>query len=319
MRGIALSLVLLAAACSPQTPRGAPVAAPNQTGQGEEAPMKQRLMVWDDLLGRPKVSPQQTIRWGQGATDLVDVWLPDGAGPHPVVLMVHGGCWQKAIADRTLMNWAAEDLRKQGLAVWNIEYRGVDETGGGYPGTFLDVAHAADALRDHAAALHLDTSHIVAFGHSAGGHLVMWLAARANLPKTSPLYMDNPLKLAGVVNSGGLADLKVSAGVTQRECLASILDQLTGPLATDRADVFSDTSPVEMFPLRVRQVAVNGDKDAIAPARLGEDIVRKAKAAGDHAEVVVVGNTGHVELISPGSSAFAIETAKLKELLAVSH
>ena len=154
--------------------------------------MKQRLMVWDDLLGRPKVSPQQTIRWGQGATDVVDVWLPDGAGPFPVVLMVHGGCWQKSIADRTLMNWAAEDLRSHGLAVWNIEYRGVDEQGGGYPGTFLDVAHAADALRDHAAALNLDTKRVAAFGHSAGGHLVMWLAARANLPKSSPLYMDNP-------------------------------------------------------------------------------------------------------------------------------
>jgi acetyl esterase/lipase len=313
MRGIALSLVLLAAACSPQAPRGAPVAAP-----GEEAPMKQRLMVWDDLLSRPKVSPQQTIRWGQGATDVVDVWLPDGAGPHPVVLMAHGGCWQKSIADRTLMNWAAEDLRKQGVAVWNIEYRGVDEAGGGYPGTFLDVAHAADALRDQAAALNLDTSRIAAFGHSAGGHLVMWLAARASLPKTSPLYMDNPLKLVGIVNSGGLADLKASARVTQRDCLSSILDQLTGDLSSERPNVFSDTSPVEMFPLRVRQVAVNGDKDAIAPAQLGEDIVRKAKAAGDRAEVVVVGNTGHVELISPGTAAFAIETAKLKEMLGVS-
>src|ERR1700754_2432194 len=111
MRGIALSLVLLAAACSPQTPRGAPIA------NGEETPVKQRLMVWDDLLSRPKVSPQQTIRWGQGPTDIVDVWLPEGAGPHPVVLMAHGGCWQKSVADRTLMNWAAEDLRKQGIAV----------------------------------------------------------------------------------------------------------------------------------------------------------------------------------------------------------
>jgi acetyl esterase/lipase len=306
-------LAVLLAACSPQTPRGAPIAAP-----GEEAPVKKRLMVWDDLLNRPRVFPQETIRWGQGATDIVDVWLPEGAGPYPVVLMAHGGCWQKSIADRTLMNWAAEDLRSQGLAVWNIEYRGVDEQGGGYPGTFLDVAHAADALRDNAVGLNLDVSRVAAFGHSAGGHLVMWLAARSKLARTSPLYMDNPLKLVGVVNSGGLADLKASARVTQRECLGSILDQLTGDLSTTRANVFSDTSPVEMFPLRVRQVAVNGDKDAIAPALLGEDIVRKARAAGDRAEVIVVEDTGHVELVSPGTPAFAIETAKLKELLGVS-
>jgi acetyl esterase/lipase len=313
MRGVVLSFAFLAAACSPQQPRGAPVAAP-----GEAAPMTQRLMVWDDLLGRPKVSPQQTIRWGQGATDIADVWLPEGAGPFPVVLMVHGGCWQKSVADHAIMNWAAEDLRKQGLAVWNIEYRGVDEAGGGYPGTFLDVAHAADALREHAAELHLDANRVAAFGHSAGGHLVMWLAARSKLSKSSPLYMDNPLKLAGVVNSGGLADLKASARVTQRDCLASILDPLTGDMSSDRNNVFSDTSPVEMFPLRVRQVAVNGDKDAIAPALLGEDIVRKARAAGDNAEVIVVNNTGHVELVSPGTAAFAAETAKLKDMLGVS-
>src|SRR6185295_8058938 len=224
MRGITLSLALLAAACSPQTPRGAPVAAP-----GEEAPMKQRLMEWDDLLGRPKVSPQQTIRWGQGATDVVDVWLPDGAGPHPVVLMVHGGCWQKSIADRTLMNWAAAGLRKQGLAVWNIEYRGVDEAGGGYPGTFLDVAHAADALRDNADKYNLKLDKVAAFGHSAGSHLVLWLAARPKLPASSPLRMDNPLKITGVVNSGGLADLKASAPVTAADCLSSIMGKLTGP------------------------------------------------------------------------------------------
>jgi acetyl esterase/lipase len=104
-------------------------------------------MTWADLLGREPVSPSHSVQWGEGATDIADLWLPDGAGPHPVVLMVHGGCWQKEIADRTLMNWAAEDLRKRGLAVWNIEYRGVDEDGGGYPGTFLDVQSRPDTRR----------------------------------------------------------------------------------------------------------------------------------------------------------------------------
>ena len=69
--------------------------------------------------------------------------------------MIHGGCWQKEIADRTLMNYAAEAVRLEGFAVWNIEYRGVDEKGGGYPGTFMDVALAADALRDNAERLNL--------------------------------------------------------------------------------------------------------------------------------------------------------------------
>lgn len=275
------------------------------------------LMTWDDLLGRAKVSPTHSVQWGPGATDIADLWLPEGAGPFPVVLMVHGGCWQKSIADRTIMNWAAEDMREQGLAVWNIEYRGVDEEGGGYPGTFLDVAHAADALRDQATTYNLDLNRVAALGHSAGGHLALWIAARHKLPANSPMRMDNPLKLVGVINSGGLADLKASRGVTQRDCLADIYDQLVGDISSTRAEVLSDTSPAEMLPLKVRQVSVNGHDDGIAPPVLGEGYTRRAKAAGDNADVVVVLSTGHVELIAPGSEAWDIEAATLRDMLGV--
>ena len=274
-----------------------------------------RLMTWDDLFARPRPDPTHTIKWGAGATDIADLWLPEGAGPHPVVLMVHGGCWQKAIADRTLMNYAAEELRRNGLAVWNIEYRGVDEDGGGYPGTFLDVAHAADALRDQAAKYNLRVDRIAAFGHSAGGHLSLWLAARHKLPAGSPLHMDKPLKIASVLNSGGLADLKASAPVTLPDCLASVMDKLTGPPSASRLDVLSDTSPAEMLPIGVRQISLNGEKDGIAPPMLGEGYTARAKSAGDPAEVVVIPNTGHVELIAPGADAFKRETEILKDML----
>jgi len=93
--------------------------------------------------------------------------------------MVHGGCWQTEIADRRIMNWIADDLRRRGIAVWNIDYRGIDRAGGGYPGTFADAATAADALRQHSARHRLDIGRLVAVGHSAGGHLALWLAARA--------------------------------------------------------------------------------------------------------------------------------------------
>ena len=129
------------------------------------------LLKWSDLLGRPKPAATATIRYGADPLQLVDLWIPSGRGPHPTVLMVHGGCWQTEIAQRDLMNWAAEDLRRRGIAVWNIEYRGIDRPGGGYPGTVLDVAAAADAMRAHARRYRLDTRRVVATGHSAGGHL----------------------------------------------------------------------------------------------------------------------------------------------------
>jgi acetyl esterase/lipase len=305
MRGALLAISCFVTACSPISP----------VKPAEEAAVSTPLMTWDDLLSRRRPDPTHTVRWGQGETDVADLWLPEGPGPHPVVLMVHGGCWQKAIADRTLMNYAAEDLRNNGLAVWNVEYRGVDESGGGYPGTFLDVARAADALRDHAGQYNLKTDRIAAFGHSAGGHLALWLAARPRLPASSPLRIENPLEIAGVVNSGGLADLKASAPVTQAECLASIMGDLTGAPGPTRPDVFADTSPAEMLPLGVFQVSVNGDQDRIAPPVLGDALSARARQSGDRAEAEIIANTGHVELIAPGTEAFRRETELLKEML----
>jgi acetyl esterase/lipase len=242
----------------------------------------------------------------------VDVWLPEGAGPHPCVVMVHGGCWQKAIADRTLMNYAAEDLRGRGLAVWNIEYRGVDEAGGGYPGTFLDAARAADALLTHGPALGLRTDRVAAFGHSAGGHLALWLAARSRLAPSSALYTPQPLRLVGVVNSGGLADLAASKLITAADCLADIYDVLIGE---PRPEALADTSPAEMLPLGVRQISVNGARDRIAPPALGEGYSAKARTAGDDAAFVCVPEAGHVELIAPGTDAFETQARCLLAML----
>jgi acetyl esterase/lipase len=135
-------------------------------------------MTWPDLLTRKRPEPSASIAYGKESMQLVDLWLPQGKGPHPTVLMVHGGCWQTEIADRRIMNWIADDLRRRGIAVWNIDYRGVDREGGGYPGTFLDAAAATDALRANADKYRLDISPLVAVGHSAGGHLALWLAAR---------------------------------------------------------------------------------------------------------------------------------------------
>jgi acetyl esterase/lipase len=272
-------------------------------------------MTWFDLLDRPRPAPTQTIQFGPRPMDTADLWLPDGTGPFPLVIMIHGGCWQKSVADRSLMNYAADAMRRQGLAVWNIEYRGVDEPGGGYPGTFLDVAGAADALRDIAPRFNLRTDKVVAFGHSAGGHLALWLAARQHLSKQSELYRENPLPIAGIVNAGGLADLKASAPITGQACLAAIMGKLTGAPSATRPNVFSDTSPAELLPLGVKQISVNGDSDDIAPPVLGKGYTRRAKKAGDDARFIVVPVTGHVELIAPGTPAFTKELAAIKALL----
>ncbi|GGY40132.1 alpha/beta hydrolase family protein [Parvularcula lutaonensis] len=277
---------------------------------GEEAP----LMAWPDLTSRPLPEPSETLRYREGDAGVIDVWLPEGEGPHPVVLMIHGGCWQKAIADRTLMNYAAEDLRQRGMAVWNIEYRGVDEEGGGYPGTFSDVAEAVDALRNVPAEWSLDTSRVAGFGHSAGGHLVAWASARPNLPEDSPLHSGDPFLIASAVVSGGLADLERSAPVTLPSCLADVMDLLTGEPSPDRPDVFTDTSLARLLPPPAEQVSVNATRDRIAPPILGLGFTADVRDAGGDARYVEVPG-GHVELIAPGTEAWERQVELLEELL----
>lgn len=300
----AAAALILVAACAPvQEP--VPVVA-------EPA----KLMTWGDLTALPRPVAWETIRWGEGVTDVVDLWLPEGAGPHPVVVMVHGGCWQKSIADKSLMDWMAEGLRQKGWAVWNIEYRGVDEAGGGYPGTFLDAGAATDAITEHAAEFNLDLSRVTGLGHSAGGHLILWLAARSRLPDDSPLRVSDPLQFQGVVVSGGLADLEASRPVTAPSCLDAIYDQLTGPASPERPDPLSDTSPSRLLQVGVPFVSVNGSEDKIAPPMLGDALTRKAEMAGDSASLVVVPASGHVELVSPGTQAFDIQSQILSDLIA---
>jgi len=270
------------------------------------------LLTWPDLVGRPRPAPDATISYGEDALQQVDVWLPKGAAPFRTVLMVHGGCWTTGIARRDLMNWVAADLRDAGYAVWNIEYRGIDRPGGGYPGTFADVAAATDALATHAARFHLDARHVVAIGHSAGGHLALWLAARRRLPAGSALHGADPLPIAHVISLGGLPDLEAAAADPDQGCGPQAIAGLVGAAGPARHDVYADTSVPRLLPLGVPQDLVNGAEDAIIPPRLGIGYAERARKAGDAVSLRFLPATGHVELVAPETAAWA----EAKRLLA---
>jgi acetyl esterase/lipase len=279
---------------------------PPPTKASAQAPAE--LMRWPNLLERERPAPSASIRYGEDQMQVVDLWLPAGGGPHPTVLMVHGGCWQTEIADRRIMNWIADDLRKRGIAVWNIDYRGVDRPGGGYPGTFLDAATAADALREHASTYRLNLRRLVAVGHSAGGHLALWLAARPKLPAGSPLRTSNPIPIRTVVSLGGLPDLEEAAREPGSGCGTEVIERLTGGR-------FADTSVPRLAPLGVRQVLINGMQDRIIPTAYAEGYARPMRAAGDDVRVRMIDRTGHVELVSPGTAAWLATVKEIQNAL----
>lgn len=262
------------------------------------------IMAWSDLLTRAKPLPDATIRYGEDPLQIVDVWVPKGQGPHPAVLMIHGGCWQTSVAERDIMNWIAGDLRSHGVGVWNIEYRGVDR-GGGMPGTYEDVARAADLFVNDGAKHGFDTGGTrIAIGHSAGGHLALWLARRPALAVGDVLRGADPIRIDLAISQGGLPDLRAGAASIGHACGAD------APAAMARGD-YARTSPPEMPVGKAREMQFNNDRDHVTPPATGAAYSAAMAKLGVTVPMEVTPGEGHVELIAPDSVSWGKQRAAI--------
>jgi acetyl esterase/lipase len=186
-------------------------------------------------------APSATVRYGAAPSQYAELFLPAGKGPFPVAVLVHGGCWTKEFGGIVQLRNLAGALAARGIASWNVEYRRVDEAGGGYPGTYQDMNAALDALAAQAARQPLDLQRLVAVGHSAGGQLVQWMAGRSRIGAASPLHPSGKLQVGRVVSLGGLADLRGEAALIESSCGRSVAE-LAGTASKARPDVFADTN-----------------------------------------------------------------------------
>ena len=272
-----------------------------------------KLESFKDLLARPREKADAKIAYGTNVNQFGELWLPSGKGPFPVVVLIHGGCWQAKLPGTVLMDYMAAHLRTRGIAVWNLEYRRLGSVGGGYPGTFLDVATGVDKLRSIARARHLDLSRVVVAGHSAGGHLAAWTAARARLPKSSPLHVAKPLHIQAAVTIDGINDLKAYRAEGPGRCgePATVDELLEG--APEKAR-YADTSPAELLPTKVPQVVVSGELDPIVPVKLARDYAAAARRSGTRTELLVYPGAGHFEPIDPDTPAGRAVVDKLVAL-----
>ncbi|MCC6929828.1 MAG: alpha/beta hydrolase [Gemmatimonadaceae bacterium] len=266
-----------------------------------------------DINALPSKAPDAVIAYGADSLQFGELRLPNGKGPFAVAIVIHGGCWIHGYAAARNAAPLADALRDAGVATWNVEYRRRDNPGGGWPGTFLDVAAAADSLRGIAKRYPLDLSRVVAIGHSAGGHMALWLAARRKLPASSPLHAASPLLLAGVVALGGPGDLYDFNTYVDPICSEGTVPKLLGGTAALVPDRWRDASPSSWLPLGVPQVMLAGESDRIMPRANLEAWATKARAAGDRVDVVVVPNAAHHEVMSPRAVTWpAIREAVLR-------
>jgi acetyl esterase/lipase len=267
-----------------------------------------------DVDALPSRPADARVAYGTDPLQFGDLRLPKGTGPFPVVIVIHGGCWVSRYA--TLQNTAAlsDALRDAGVATWNIEYRRSDSKGGGWPGTFVDVADAADHVRALAKQHPLDPSRVVVAGHSAGGHLALWTAARARIPKDSELFRESPLPVVGAVALGGPGDLRDFTTYARDVCAEPVVEQLMGGTPAQVGSRYAHGSPAELLPMGVRQVLIVGAQDGVMPERAREAYVARARRAGDRAEAIVVPDAGHFEVIAPTSAAFPVVRDSILEL-----
>jgi acetyl esterase/lipase len=220
------------------------------------------LVTWDDVSKRSLVAAGYRVAYGEGALRFGDLRLQAGDGPFPLAVVIHGGCWRSE-NDLGHISHLSSALTKTGIATWTIEYRRVGDAGGGWPGTFEDVAAGTDYARALAKRFRIDLSRVVLIGHSAGGHLALWVAARRNLPESSPLSSGDPLMVRGVVSLAGISDLRAfSAGSAY--CNASV-PPLLGGAADTVPERYRQASPIELVPLGVRLRLLHGEVDPYVP------------------------------------------------------
>jgi acetyl esterase/lipase len=254
-------------------------------------------MTSEDILELPTPEAGMIrLHYGKSKFQFGDLRLPEaGNSLHPVVVAVHGG-YYRARYGLGYLGHVADALTAAGFATWNIEYRRLGYRGGGWPGTFLDVAAAADHVQALAAVYPLDLSRVVAIGHSAGGHLACWLAARHRISAGQPLHAQHPMPIGGVVALAGVLDLRrawelrLSHGIVRR-LLGGTPEQVP-----ERYDV---ASPLCLLPLGMPQILIHGTADSSVPFEISERYADAAREKGEDIQLIALPGTGHFEPVDP--------------------
>jgi acetyl esterase/lipase len=264
------------------------------------------VMTSKDLLALPQPPPDHRLAYGRAPQQFADLRLPAGPGPHPVLVFLHGGCWM-AEYDLSHTNSLMAALAGAGIATWSVEYRRLGHPGGGWPGTFEDVAAGIEALADAAGAFNLDRRRVAAAGHSAGGHLALWLAAR---DRTLGREADpSRVRVNGVVALAPITDL---AGARASRVCGDAPAKLAGE---DAETVDRRASPVRLLPFAIPQWVLHGERDSIVPPEMSRQYGAVARQAGDAVNVQVLHDTGHFELVNPRSTAWPAVLAAVRQAL----
>lgn len=256
------------------------------------------LLTVEDYKTFPVVPADVTYSYGDDANQFGDLYLPQANNKHPVIVLVHGGGYSE-VYDIKPMGSVAKALAAEGFAVWNIEYRRVGNDGD-YPQMFLDVANATDYLRQIADTHDLDLDNVITVGHSAGGHLALWLAGRHKITETSAIYIKNPLPVKAVVALAPVADVSYAFEQGLRDALIVVMGGKPDVVSAH----YQDASPYAMLPLGIAQTHIVGTEDTKILDNV-KRYIQAAEQAGDTVDLITIPDVGHFEIVSTSADAWA--------------
>jgi acetyl esterase/lipase len=287
-----------------------------------------------DVLTRSTPPPDHVLRYGPGPDQVADLRLGVGhAGRPPVlVLLLHGGFWRAAY-DRTHLGPLATALAAENFAVCTPEFRRTGQPGGGWPGTFDDVALAADRLPGMVRAVlpgaaetgGAEVGGVVLAGHSAGGHLALWSAGRHRLGPDSPWRVDPGT--SGTAGAGAGSDAEVAGVVALAPisdlaaCYRAGLDHdaagdLLGGGPAEQPARYAVADPARLIPLGVPVRIVHGTADDRVPFEMSQSFAAQDRAAGDPVQLDVLAGGGHFDVIDPLSAAWPVVLAAFRAVAA---
>ena len=242
----------------------------------------------EDILTKEPPKADLRLAYGRAPNQFVDVRVPEGKGPHPIVFFIHGGYW-RAKYDLTHAGHLCHALKQTGIATCNVEYRRVGNAGGGWPGTLEDIRRALRMLQDrsqsHGAQFELER--LCVAGHSAGGHLALCLAAH------EPSVV-RVLSLAGVLDLRRGYELHLSDD--------AVAGFLGGP-PSELPGTYRKASPAEQK-IGAVQKLIHGTADDSVPYEMSQNYAERKKKAGEDVELLTLPEIGHFEIVDPGSSVW---------------
>jgi acetyl esterase/lipase len=261
------------------------------------------------------------LRYGPGEDHVADLRLPvshrsgqPGGRGVPLVLFLHGGFWRTAY-DRAHTGPLAAALAADGFAVCTPEFRRTGQPDGGWPGTFDDIAAAVDVLpglAEAAAGGLIDPGRVLVAGHSAGGHLALWAAARHRLPASAPWHAAAG-SFAGVVALAAVSDL---VSCYQLRLGNGAVAELLGGSPAALPDRYALADPVVLMPGGTQVRLVHGSADDVVPCQMSIDYAARARNVGDDVTCTALSGAGHFEVIDPLSDAWPHMVAAFRALSA---